>query len=151
MPSRQLSHLPDGRPLALRPRLAARLPFTSRARRTCGFLPPAQPADKDDVSARVRQSNDWLGAFGDPQEGLVAALAPLGRALGLGVLLGLAQLALGVLQARAQVAGVELARVDGVLDQHERALGRDLEVALALGEADDVGVGLVEAQLRRVE
>src|SRR3954468_23181922 len=94
---------------------------------------------------------DSAAALGDAQERLVAALLALGRALGLGVLLGLLELALGLLQPVAQVAGVEVARLVRLLDEHQRALGRDLEISLALGEADDVGVGLVEAQLGGIE
>src|SRR3954451_15821167 len=94
---------------------------------------------------------DSAAALGDAQERLVAALLALGRALGLGVLLGPLELALGLLEPVAQVAGIEVARLVRLLDEHQRALGRHLEIALALGEADDVGLGLMEPQLGGIE
>jgi len=85
------------------------------------------------------------------RERLVALLGALRGALRLGVLLGRLEVALGLLETIAQVARVEVARVDRLLDEHEDALGRHLQVALALGEADDIGLRLVQPQLGRVE
>ena len=39
----------------------------------------------------------------------------------------------------------------GLLDEDQRAVVGDLQVALGLGEADDLGLGLVQTQLGRVE
>ena len=58
---------------------------------------------------------------------------------------------LGLRRRSRSVGGVELAGRVRLLDQDQRAVVRHLQVALALGEAHDVGLGLVEPQLGRVE
>ena len=57
----------------------------------------------------------------------------------------------GVLAMRLQIGTIEAVRRGGVLDQDEGAVVRHLQVALALREAHDVALGLVEAQLGGVE
>src|ERR687886_1962667 len=90
-------------------------------------------------------------ALGDAQEGLPAALVALAAALLFGALLGVAPALLRAPRALAQVGGVEVLGPDRLLDEHEDVLARDLDVALALGEALDLRLGPVEAKLRRLE
>src|SRR5687767_14471495 len=92
-----------------------------------------------------------LFAGGDPEEGLPALLVTRGAAVRLGVLLLGGHLLLGALELLLQVARVELVGVDGLLDEQQHAVARHLDVALALREADDVGLGHVEPQLGRLE
>ena len=76
--------------------------------------------------------------LGELPKGALGAV-PLLRVL-LGALRGFARL----LEARLEGAAVHVLRGDRLLDQHERGVVHHLDVALALGEAHDLGLRLVE-------
>src|SRR5918999_5589977 len=91
------------------------------------------------------------GAACDLQERLVALhLALRARAL-LRVLLGPLHGVAGLLQARLEGAAVDVVGGYGLFDQDERRVVDDLQVALALGEANNVAFALVEAELCGLE
>ena len=99
------------------------------------------------VSSARRRS----ASRGELGERLVAALVALGLAALLGVLLGALQALLGLAQAVGDRARVELVDREHLVDEHERVRARHLQEALALGEAHDLGLRLVQPQLGRVE
>src|SRR4051812_17481974 len=90
-------------------------------------------------------------ALGQLQEGVVAPLVARRGAGLLGALLGVGELVLGPLGAVAQVGGVQVLDRKDLVDQHERVLAGHLQEPLALRVADDLGLRLVEPQLRGVE
>src|SRR5438270_7540497 len=96
-------------------------------------------------------SGPLAAALGDPQERLPAILVPGRHPPLLAVLVRRLDLALGPLQLLAQVAGVQLLRRVGLLDQDQCPVAAHLQVALGLGEADEVVLGLVQPQLGGVE
>jgi hypothetical protein len=65
--------------------------------------------------------------------------------------LGRREVVLRLAQLLAQVRHVEVARRVRLLDEHEHAVLRDLDVALALRVGHDVRIAAVEAQLGRLE
>src|SRR5215216_294104 len=102
-------------------------------------------------SVSARSSIPPRLALGDLQKSFVATGVALRGAPLLGVLLGVVALLLGPLEAVLQVAAVEVVDLEDLVDEHQRMRAGDLQEALALRVADDVGLRLVEPQLRRVE
>src|SRR4051812_44090079 len=109
--------------------------MASDSRGSCAAAPRRGSAGADEKPAGGLPP---APAFGDLQERLGPALVALAAALLLGAVLGLARALLGAPRALAEVARVELVRVDRLLDQHEHLLAAHLDVALALREALDV-------------
>src|SRR4051794_5166653 len=74
----------------------------------------------------------------DAEERLGTALVAIGDAPLLAAFVGLRQLALGVRDPLAKLGRVELRDLERLLDEDQHVVGGDLDVALALGEADHV-------------
>src|SRR5437868_6271434 len=87
----------------------------------------------------------------DLEEGLVALHLALGSGALLGALVGALRGVTRLLEAGLEGRAVDRVRRDRLLHEHERRVVDHLEVPLALREADHVGLGLVEAQLSRLE
>ena len=88
-----------------------------------------------------------LPILGNLEKGLQAPPLALGGLLGSGALLGLVDLSLGIVEAVAQLPGVELIRRHGLRHQHPGTVREYLQPPLALGIPAGLAALQVEAQL----
>src|SRR6478672_9930242 len=96
-----------------------------------------------------RTSDLTLLTLGDRQEGLESLLLAPGALLRGRALLGLVEAPRGVLDALAQLAGVQLVGRDRLGDQHPCPIGEHLQPALTLRVTLGLALGEVQAKLRR--
>src|SRR5437868_14891842 len=81
------------------------------------------------------------------EERLPTALVPLSDPSPLGVVAGVLELALALLDAVAQLSRIELGRRTSPPDQQHHTISGDLHISLRLSEAHDLRRGLVPPQL----
>src|SRR4051812_2708248 len=114
---------------------------------------PGRESTLPSAAAKRRQRPRGCSATSgaDVEESLVALHLTLSACLLLAVVLCALHGPLRLLEPRVEVGLVDVVGGDRLLHEHEHLVLDHLEVALPLGEADDVGVGAVQPQLGRLE